>query len=79
MTMKPGSGNTRNAETRYRICDQSSKSGVLPVCSDTHPKTAINKSRLNEEGENFFDPHGDASFTHILLYGDTMVPNHLSE
>jgi hypothetical protein len=36
MTMKPGSGNTRNAETRYRICGQcGSKSGVtmyvLPV------------------------------------------------
>jgi len=39
--VKPGSGNTRNAEMRYRICGQCGKSCVsecvLPVCSDTHP------------------------------------------
>jgi len=86
MTMKPGSGNTRNAETRYRICGQcggksdvSTASVFYQSCPDTHPKTAINKSRLNEEGENLFDSHRDASFTHILLYGNTMLPNNLSE
>lgn len=82
--MKPGSGNTRNAETRYRICGQcGGKSGVskcvLPVCSDTYPKTAVNKPRLDEEGENLFDSHRDASFTHIFLYGNTMLPDNLSE
>ena len=83
MTVKPGSGNTRNAETRYKICVNvvsPLSTGVDAFCCfDTHPKATVNKPRLDEESENFFDSYGDAAFTHILLHGDTMVPTNSSE
>ena len=78
MTVKPGSGNTRNAETRYKICVECGEPPSRGVdalrCFDTHPKAAVNKPRLDEESENLFDSDGDASFTHILLHGDTVMP-----
>jgi hypothetical protein len=80
ITVKPGSGNTRNAEIRYKICVSVVSQGVDAFrCSDTHPKAAVNESGLDQESENLFDFHGDAAFTHILLYGDAMFPADLSE
>ena len=71
MTVKPGSGNTRNAEIRYKICNQQYNepfSAHRRFGSETYPKAAIDKTGLDEQSEDPLYPHRYAPFAQVFPY-----------
>jgi hypothetical protein len=74
MTVKPGSGNTWNAEITYKICNFSVTASADASGSETYPNAAINKTGLDEESEDPIDPHRCTSFTQMFLYCHAALP-----
>ena len=68
MTVNPGSGNTRNAEIRYKICNGMVNPSENNDALRTYPKAAINKTGLDEQSEDPLDPHGYAPFAQVFPY-----------
>ena len=76
MTVNPGSGNTWNAEIKYKIYNSvvNTSASINAFGSGTYPDTAINKTRLDEQSEDPIDPHGSTSFTQVFPYQDAAFP-----
>ena len=66
MTVKPGSGNTRNAEIKYKICNGIRKYSASIRATKTYPKATINKTGLDEQSEDPLDPDGYTSFAQVF-------------
>jgi hypothetical protein len=48
---------------------------VYSFCGKTtYPETAVNESRLNEDGEDLLDSHRGSALPEVLFDGDTMFP-----
>ena len=76
MTVNPGSGNTWNAEIKYKICNNvvNPSASIDASGSGTYPNTAINKTGLDEQSEHPIDPHRCTSFTQVFPNCDAAFP-----